>query len=146
VTYSDWIEPDEGEISMSLRGPLDANPAEWVWAVEHDDLDACGCGRLHGERCGPHVRVVTRADVLEVDDDRVEIGKPVRLGAEVRGVVTIERVQGNLGAVLTPDALHVLRRAGKAVLGAEQCCDLRTCRLEHGSRRAQSTVYTRGVG
>jgi len=60
---------------------LDAVAAERIGTIEHDHADARPRALPHGQRQRPHEGVVAGPDVLEVDDEGVEPGQCLRVGA-----------------------------------------------------------------
>ena len=142
----DWIQTHEREVPITLWCSFDAGATERVRTIEDHDLGPDFRGDLHGERGRPDVGVVPRANVLQIDHDRIEPPQPLRVRAQVLGVVAIERVDGNIGGVLASHTDHVLRSTRESMLGTEECPNPCPSLRKNQSGGAKRTVDTRRVG
>ena len=119
VTDRERIEADEGRVRGIRHVAFHARAAERIRPVEHDDFDPCRRRRSHHERRRPDERVVARADILEVDDHRVDLAQH---RGRRRASLTIEAVdrQAGEGIALEADVRVVLGRAPEPMLGGPQ--------------------------
>src|SRR5262249_46126117 len=69
------IETDERREGGVGKVALENDPAEWIGTIEDDDVDPGARARAHDQSQRPLKSVVTRADVLQIDDERVEPGE-----------------------------------------------------------------------
>lgn len=101
---------------------LDLLAADRVRAVEHDHLHAGPPGHAHGQCHRGRIRVVARADILDVEHQCVET---VELFHGWRERVERLAVETDLGqpadrVTAGADLDHVLRGTANAMLGAKQ--------------------------
>ena len=73
----------EADRRLVERRALDLHAADRVRPVEHDDGDLAGGGLLQDVGHRRHVGVEARADVLQIDDDRVEPASVSAVGRRV---------------------------------------------------------------
>ena len=111
------VEADERRERRIRQVALDADAAERVRAVADDDRHARAGARAQRERERPGERVVARADVLQVDDERVEAAERRPGRRAPRAVEAHDREPGgrvarraHRGVVLRGTPEPVLRR------------------------------------
>ena len=116
-----------------------------VRPVEHDELDVVARAGFHRVRHRPDVGVVARADVLDVEDDRVETVEHLFRGNAGRPVETPDgKARDRVGVVLDFD--EILRGRPQPVLGTEQTGELNLfSSVEPIDRMVQLAVHGRGV-
>ena len=108
---------DEAELRLVEHRALDLKPVDRVRPVEHDDRHLPLRRLLHGIGHRRHVGVEARADVLEIDDERVDAVEHRRRRPAAVAVERVDR-QAGLGVGF---GRHVgVEHAADAVLGAEQ--------------------------
>ena len=130
------------------RRPFHVAPADRVRPVENEEAELRARGGLHAEEHGGLVRVIARADVLDVEDQRVE---PAQRGARRTkrpGVVSVQRVDRDPDLPVAPAARggHVLDLPADAVFRAEEGGKPDAPRLVEQVRGVtQAPVHRRGV-
>ena len=105
-------------------------------------------GGLHAEEHGGLVRVVARADVLDVEDQRIESAQRPARRPKRPGVVSVQRVDRHPDLPVAPAARggHVLDLPADAVLRAEEGGKPDASRLVEQVRGVtQAPVDRRGV-
>ena len=122
VAGADRPEADERFEAGMDHSALDLLAADGIGPVEHDEAQLVPGRRLHGEAHGGEVGVVAAADVLDVEDQRVEAFELLLAGREGCEVLAVERMRRNAGARVAGvgDLLEILQVAAHAVLGAEE--------------------------
>src|SRR6266850_3801022 len=144
-TRGQRIETDERRERGVRHVALDADAAERVRPVEHDDGDAGARARTHGEGERPLEGVVARADVLKIDDEGVEPGEHRRRRLP-RGAVEADHRESRDGIALVRDRGVILWRAPDSVLGREQSRQAHAARVGEQRRRVlEATVHRRLV-
>ena len=127
VSWREVMEPTKALKTVAEPGPLHSLSADRIGSIE-DDESKSRLGRgLHAEHHRRLVRVIARANVLDIEDDCVKTAKLLGSRAErVRGVA-VERVDRHSGPriALVPHRGHVLRITADPVLRREQGCQLR---------------------
>ncbi len=108
MAQRDGVEPHEGLEPGPQHRPLHPHAADGVGAVEHHEANAGLRARLHRERHRPHERVDAHADVLQVEEDRVEPREHLRRGL---AHLAVQRVDGESRA-----RVHVVARLDHVVL------------------------------
>jgi hypothetical protein len=120
--------------------------ADGVRAVEHDDLDAVAGAGLHRVRHSPDVGVVARADVLDVEDHRVEAREHLLRRHPRRSVETPDG-KACLGIGRIRDFDQVLGGRAESMLGAEEDREIHfPSSVQEVDSVAQRTVDGGGVG
>src|SRR5687768_8503953 len=84
------ILSDERFVSGFKGDAFDFNAANRVGPIAHDHLDAMRARRAHAIGHRVHVGVDARADILQVDDERVDIAQ--HLGGRLAGVA-VQRIE-----------------------------------------------------
>ena len=115
VPVRERIEPHEGPVVVPDQVPLHRAP-DRVRPVEDDDALPVRGGGFHGVRHGPDVGVVARADILDVEDERVE---PLQHRRRRPPGGPVEAVDGD-PSVRVGDLDQVLLDGVEAVLGGEE--------------------------
>ena len=110
-------EPTKLSTILLERRTFDLEPVDRVRPIEHEDRDLPLRRLLHHVRHRRLVRVEARADVLDVDDHRVDalqhlVGRAARLA--------VERVDRQAGLLVLLRRHLVVERAPDPVLGAEE--------------------------
>ncbi len=130
------------------RRPFDVAPADRVRPVEDEEAELRLRGGLHAEEHGGLVRVVARADVLDVEDQRIEPAQRPARRPKRPGVVSVQRVDRDPGlpVPLAARGGHVLDVPADAVFRAEEGGEPDAPRLVEQVRGvAQAPVHRRGV-
>ena len=114
-----------------------------VGAVEHDQALAVARAGLHRVQHRVDERVVARADVLHVEDERVDAGQHLR---RRHARLAVEAVHGQAGRAVArvADLDQVLRVGGDPVLGAEERAQLHAAPAVERDRGVHEVARDRG--
>ena len=88
----------------------------WVRAIEHDDCNATSFASAHAKIHRPDERVVTRANVLEIDEQNIEPFQHLRGRPSMLAIQTVNRNAKTRMLVALPLHHVVLGLAKKSVL------------------------------
>ena len=125
------------------RRPFDLEAVDRIGTIEHDHRDLALGRLLHHVRHRRHVGVEARADVLQVDDERVE---PVEHGGGRPPRIAVERVDGQTRSFRPSRTGHVrVEHAADAVLRAEQRDQRHVLRAVQQIDRRRAVARAAGV-
>ena len=140
------IRADAAHVFGVKRRAVHLQATERIGPVEHDDLHAILEARVHRVAQDHIERVGTHADVLQVDDERIEPLQLLRGGLAVLAVERIDRQPG-AGVEAVVEIHPGGDRAVDAVLGREEGDQLGLRRAEQDVERALApAVHAGGVG
>src|SRR5262249_28678529 len=104
---------------------FDCNAVDRIRPIEHNDLHVTLLARAHAEIERPNESVVSRADVLKIDHQGVEIGEHLRSRLTMLAIQTVNRnVQVRMFVTFPFDHI-VLGLAEKPVLRTEEGAELK---------------------
>ena len=130
------------------RRSFHVTPADRVRPVENEEAELRVRGGLHAEEHGGLVRVIARADVLDVEDQRIEPAQRLARRPKRPGAVSVQRVDRDPDLPVAPAARggHVLDVPADAVFRAEEGGKTDAPRLVEQVRGVtQAPVHRRGV-
>ena len=134
--------------TWAKRRPFHVAPADQVRPVENEEVELRMRGGLHAEEHGGLVRVVARADVLDVEDQRIEPAQRPARRPKRFGAVSVQRVDRDPDCPVAPAARggHVLDVPAAAVFRAEEGGKPDAPRrVEQVRGVTQAPVHRRGV-
>ena len=137
VTHRSLPIADERLASRIGDGPLHVDSTDGIGPIEHEDRLLClrGCFKKIPERT--LVGVEAHANVLNVVDNRIQIGKFFGSGPPFRVRVAVDAIDGNAGRGIVRVANGGgVECAGNAVLGAEDRLELNAGRMCENIRSA----------
>ena len=122
VPRGDGPQADERLEPPVHHAALDRHATDRVRPVEHHESQLVPGRCPHGEAHGGEVRVVAAADVLHVEDERVEAAQVLVPRRERGEVLAVQRMLGDAGARIHrgADLLQVLHVPAHAVLRTEE--------------------------
>src|SRR4030095_35818 len=120
MSHGKGMHADERFIIRIKHRSFSRYAVDWVWPIQHNDCGAASLARAHAEIERPNKGVVTRPDVLKINQQNIQALQHFGRRFAMFGVKTVDRdVQTRMLVTFT---LHhvVLRLAEKAVLRAKQ--------------------------
>ncbi len=120
VPNGNRMHADERLIIRVKHRPFSRYAIDRVWPIQHNDCDAASLASPHGEIQRPNKSVVTRPDILKIDQQNIQAFQHFCRRLAMVAVETVDRDVQTRMLVALPFHHVVLRLAEKSVLGAKK--------------------------
>src|SRR5262249_29139005 len=125
VAHWNRMHADERFITFFNRRTFNCRTVNRIRPIEHNNVNAAFLARAHAEIECPNESVITRADVLKIDNKRVEIGEHLRRGLTVVAVQAVNRNVQPRMLVSSPFDHVVLGLTEESMLRTEKRAELK---------------------
>ena len=119
------MHADKRFVTLLDRRPFNGDAVDWIRSIENNNVRPAFLARAHAKIERPNECVITRTDVLKIDQQNIDILQHLRRGLAMLSVQTINRNAESRMFVTFPFDHVVLGLTEEPMLRAEKRAQLK---------------------